>query len=54
MGGTPSAALLLVYFLFLKSCIDFNFFLAVLLGLWDLGSSTEDQTHSPCNASAES
>ena len=48
VGGTPSAALLLVYFLFLKSCIDFNFFLAVLLGLWDLGSSTKDQTQAPC------
>lgn len=46
-------ALLLVYLLCLKSCIDFIFFffLAVPPGIWDLGSPTKDRTCSPCSAS---
>lgn len=41
VGGTPSAALLLVYLLFLKSCIDFNFFFGCTA--WPMGSWFLDQ-----------
>ena len=42
MGGTPRAALLLVYLLCLKSCIDFIFFFFGCTA-WHMGSWFPDQ-----------
>lgn len=52
--GTLSAALLLVYLLFLKSCIDFNFFWLYCLAYGILVPRPRIRLTAPCSASAES